>query len=240
VSERIDVATLSAGWLAIGASIGALKVPSNEREYNATVAQLDALLDLTHGDREHSLSGLVELVGDLIAVYESRNLKEPSASPAEVLSLLMTENGLKQADLAKELGGQSVVSQLLNGKREFNAKQARALADRFGVSPALFIAESSSTDASTADSRASVLQRNESGQMSPPFVPLVAGNALVNYRSVRAVLIVSTGQGEDFYDRQRIVDVGIASTLSSTASEGVQIVKILKGANPWHPHHPTH
>jgi HTH-type transcriptional regulator/antitoxin HigA len=41
--------------------------------------------------------------------------------------------------LRDELGGQSVVSDILKGKREINSRQAKALAARFGVSPAAFI-----------------------------------------------------------------------------------------------------
>ena len=44
----------------------------------------------------------------------------------------MEEHGLKQTDLATELGGQSIVSAILNGKREPHAlAQARALSKRF-------------------------------------------------------------------------------------------------------------
>ncbi|MFQ6757571.1 hypothetical protein MWR57_03025 [Desulfovibrionaceae bacterium CB1MN] len=41
--------------------------------------------------------------------------------------------GLKQSDLFAEIGGQSVVSEILVGKREINARQTKALAARFGV-----------------------------------------------------------------------------------------------------------
>ena len=63
----------------------------------------------------------------------------PDAEPREVLRLLMEQNGLAQADLRAELGGQPVVSAILNGKRQINARQAKALAARFGVSPSVFI-----------------------------------------------------------------------------------------------------
>jgi len=46
---------------------------------------------------------------------------------------------LTQTELSKELGGQPVVSAILNGKRAINARQASALASRFGVSAAVFI-----------------------------------------------------------------------------------------------------
>jgi HTH-type transcriptional regulator/antitoxin HigA len=47
---------------------------------------------------------------------------------------------LTQAELGVDLGGQSVVSAVLNGNRAINARQASAPAERFGVSPAAFIA----------------------------------------------------------------------------------------------------
>ena len=40
--------------------------------------------------------------------------------------------------LAAGIGGQSVVSDILTGKRAINARQAKALAVRFGVSVAAF------------------------------------------------------------------------------------------------------
>jgi HTH-type transcriptional regulator / antitoxin HigA len=51
----------------------------------------------------------------------------------------MEEHDLKQTDLAEELGGQSVASAILNGKRELNARQVKALPARFNVSPAVFL-----------------------------------------------------------------------------------------------------
>ena len=38
-----------------------------------------------------------------------------------------------------ELGGQSIVSAILNGKRELNTRQVKALAKRFNVSLAVFL-----------------------------------------------------------------------------------------------------
>ncbi len=42
-------------------------------------------------------------------------------------------------DLAEDFGSQSTVREALNGKREISTRRARALATRFGVSPAVFI-----------------------------------------------------------------------------------------------------
>jgi HTH-type transcriptional regulator/antitoxin HigA len=83
--------------------------------------------------------GLLDLVGELVAAYESRMHPVPDAPPRKVLRLLMEQNGLTQTDLHRKLGGQPVVSAILNEKRKINSRQAKALAARFHVSPAAFI-----------------------------------------------------------------------------------------------------
>jgi HTH-type transcriptional regulator/antitoxin HigA len=55
-----------------------------------------------------------------------------------VLRCLLDRHGLKQRDLAAELGGESVVSEVLSGKRRLNAAHIEELSKRFHVSPAVF------------------------------------------------------------------------------------------------------
>ncbi len=50
----------------------------------------------------------------------------------------MAANGLRQKDLVDVFGTESVVSEVLNGKRELNKEHIRRLSERFKVSPALF------------------------------------------------------------------------------------------------------
>jgi HTH-type transcriptional regulator / antitoxin HigA len=86
----------------------------------------------------HPLYGLLDTLGTLIHAYEERNFEEPEASGSEILSGFMEEHQLTESDLP-EVGSRKAVSEFLTGKRELNAKQIRALAKRFHVSPALFI-----------------------------------------------------------------------------------------------------
>jgi HTH-type transcriptional regulator/antitoxin HigA len=74
-----------------------------------------------------------------VSDYEEQNVEIPTASPAAVLQFLMEQRKLRQIDLAEDFGSQSNVSEVLSGKREINARQARSLAARFGVSSAVFI-----------------------------------------------------------------------------------------------------
>jgi HTH-type transcriptional regulator / antitoxin HigA len=116
-----------------------LRAIKSERHYKAMVAFMNGLLDEV-GDREtHPLAGLLDVVGTFVRDYEEQNAPFPQASPAAVLRFLMDQHDLRQTDLAEIFGSQSNVSEVLNGKREINARQARALAKRFGVSPAAFI-----------------------------------------------------------------------------------------------------
>jgi len=77
-------------------------------------------------------------MGELIAAYDQVHHPLPQAPGHEVLRLLMIEHGLNQADLP-EVGAQSVVSEILSGKRQLNIRQIRALAQRFGVSGEVFL-----------------------------------------------------------------------------------------------------
>ena len=70
---------------------------------------------------------------------KGRPFKTSTTSGKEMLAYLMELKGLTQKDLAKEVGGQPVVSKILNGDRELNLRQIRALAARFNVSPKVFI-----------------------------------------------------------------------------------------------------
>lgn len=73
-----------------------------------------------------------------IAEYEKKEFPIGGATPEDMLGFLMEQNGLTQADLAKELGGQPAVSYILNGKRKLTREQIARLSRRFHVSEATF------------------------------------------------------------------------------------------------------
>lgn len=73
-----------------------------------------------------------------IVEYEEKEFPIGSASPEEVLRFLMEQNDLNQYDLAKDFGGQSAVSYILNGKRKLTREQITRLSRRFHVSEASF------------------------------------------------------------------------------------------------------
>ncbi|HSV50946.1 MAG TPA: helix-turn-helix domain-containing protein [Burkholderiaceae bacterium] len=139
-SLAINPAAIAPAWSAfqraLPIKIGAIH---NEAEYDSVVSFMNSLLDVVGDNEEHELADLLDLVAQLVEDYEGTHHTPPDAPPHEVLRFLMDHHGLKQTDLAAEIGGQSVVSDILNGKREINARQAKALAARFGVSAGVFL-----------------------------------------------------------------------------------------------------
>lgn len=119
-------------------NISPLLTIRNEREYDAAVERMNELLDKIGTDENHSLYSLLDTLGTLIQAYEEEHHSIPEVEGAEILRYLMEEHGLTQSELP-EVGSQGVVSEILNGKRELNIRQIRALAERFDVSPAVFV-----------------------------------------------------------------------------------------------------
>lgn len=120
-------------------AIGPLLTIRDERDYTAAVRRLDSLLEEIGADEQHPLYGLLDTLGTLIHAYEEEHVPIPEATGPEVLEYLMEEHGLGPEDLP-ELGGEAkVVRAVLAGERELHVGEIRALAERFRVSPAVFI-----------------------------------------------------------------------------------------------------
>ena len=81
---------------------------------------------------------LAELLTLLIEDFEEKRYQLPRSTPLDVLRFLMDQSGLLQKDLVGIFGTPSIVSEVLNGKRELNKDHIKRLAARFHVSPALF------------------------------------------------------------------------------------------------------
>ena len=111
-----------------------IRTEKENEEYTERLYELDRRhKKLTAAEKE-----LASLLTVLIEDFEEKRYKLPRAKPLEALEFLMTEHGLKQKDLVRVFGTPSIVSEVLNGKRELNKTQIKRLSERFGVSPELF------------------------------------------------------------------------------------------------------
>lgn len=82
---------------------------------------------------------LAELLTLLIEDFEERHYVLKPADPVTVIDELMAANGLKQKDLLDIFGTPSIVSEVLNGKRQLTTEHIRRLSRRFHVSPEVFL-----------------------------------------------------------------------------------------------------
>lgn len=115
-----------------------LRKPRSEEDYDRLAGALDELLERVGEDEAHPLMSLVEIISEWIEAWDHQQRPMPEASGVEALRYLMREHGLNQSDLSG-VGAQSVVSEILSGRRQLNLRQIRWLAERFGVSVETFI-----------------------------------------------------------------------------------------------------
>ncbi len=120
-------------------ALGLFVAPRTEAEYDRAVELLDQLVDEIGDKPKNPRYRLIETLSALIEGYDKEHHEMPDVSGVDMLRFLMDQHALTQVDLKKELGGQSVVSEILNHKRELNVHQMRALGARFGVDPGVFI-----------------------------------------------------------------------------------------------------
>ncbi len=106
----------------------------DERGYEHALAWVEFLMN----NKSHPLYDLLDLLVPRVEEYERKHHRIPDASGAEVLRFLMELHSLAQGDLP-EVGTQSVVSEVLSGKRRLNVGQIERLSARFRVSPATFM-----------------------------------------------------------------------------------------------------
>src|SRR6266404_6122022 len=98
---------------------------------------IDQLLqqDLAHGSQDY-----LDVLTDLVEIYEDEHHAIPDASESDVLRELMHANALSQTRLAKKVGiSQSTISSVLNGSRSLTKEQVVAMAKFFHVSAGAFL-----------------------------------------------------------------------------------------------------
>ena len=137
IPVQFDLQALQSSWQTMDA-IAHLRPIYSEDEYDHMVMLMNALLDTAGDDEDHPLSGLLDLVGDLVSRYEKKHYFPVQAEPKEALRFLMEARGLKQEDLLT-IVPQSNLSAILAGKRKISAALAGKLGKFFGISSAVFV-----------------------------------------------------------------------------------------------------
>jgi HTH-type transcriptional regulator / antitoxin HigA len=112
------------------------EVVSGEQQNQLYIEQLERLTGqevVTPAEEK-----LIALLTVLVEEYEAKTYPVPKAMPLDIIRHLMEAHRLRQKDLVDVFGTESIVSEVLNGKRDLTKEQIRRLSARFHVSPSVF------------------------------------------------------------------------------------------------------
>ena len=116
-------------------TLTALPIIKTKANLDTAFKRLDAIIDAPDGSLEADERSALS---DLITAYEDRHPVIPRGGPLGIIRRIMATHQLTQRTLP-EIGAQSVVSAVLQGKRPINARMASALAKRFHLPIGAFI-----------------------------------------------------------------------------------------------------
>ena len=110
------------------------RVLRTEAEYDAAVAEIDALLDAdpVEGSEAHDR---LEFLSVLVEAYEAEHYPMPTGdvTPQAVVEFMLEQKGLDRTALYEAMGGKSRVSEFFSGKRELSRGQIEALRELLGL-----------------------------------------------------------------------------------------------------------
>jgi HTH-type transcriptional regulator/antitoxin HigA len=123
------------GWLLAKTLPEVIETEAQNRRMNAIADRLQS-----KRDRSPEEDRLLKLIATLCMNFEEKyyNVQE-GVTPAAILADLMSDHGLKQADMLTIFGSRSVVSEVMSGKRGITKTQAKALAQFFKLPVELFL-----------------------------------------------------------------------------------------------------
>ena len=114
----------------------------SDQQYDELLALMDELVEDYDANQL-----LIDLLFPVLQDYEETaerfkafNQRIETLDPGiAMLRLLIDQHGLTQSDFQQEIGGKSLVSQILSGKRSLTLGHIRALSKRFGIPAAMFV-----------------------------------------------------------------------------------------------------
>ena len=113
------------------------KLIENEDEYNRFLAVAERLTFKQEQTPEES--ALYDLVTMLVETYEAQHYPIERSSPVEVLEHIIESSGIDRSELVGMFGSAESLDRVLAGQDLINSTQAQALAQRFKLSPQIFL-----------------------------------------------------------------------------------------------------
>ncbi len=121
------------------------RIKSNA-EHSAAVAQLTKVAVKHQDTKDAGAIDYLDILARLIDDYErsaGMKLDLSHVKPSDLIHHLMAENGLSISGLARQIGmGQSNLSEMLSGRRDFSKAAIGKLCERFGIESSVFFQQS--------------------------------------------------------------------------------------------------
>jgi len=124
------------------------------KQLSQTWSRIEDLL--TKPRRSSAEDDYLSLLSDMVEHWEAEHVQMPKLHGVELVRELLEENQLPQHALVEIFATDSIVSEVLSGKRQLQRKHIEGLAGYFNVSPAAFFpaARKASVVAKTSRARA--------------------------------------------------------------------------------------
>ena len=101
-----------------------IRLIKTEQDYNEALKRIESLW----GSKKNSPEGdELELLSTIVEAYEMKHFPILPPDPIDAIKFRMEQMNMSKTDMAKYLGSQSRVSEILSGKRQLSLKMVKSL-----------------------------------------------------------------------------------------------------------------
>ncbi len=101
-----------------------IKPIKNEADYQATLAEIDGLMDAEYGTPE---GDRLDVLVTLVEAYESKQWEISPPDPVEAILFRMEQLGLTRKEIEPLIGSRSKVSEVLNRQRPLSLNMIKRI-----------------------------------------------------------------------------------------------------------------
>lgn len=101
-----------------------IRLIKTEQDYNEAIQRIESLW----GAKKNSPEGdELDLLSTIVEAYEMKHFPILPPDPIDAIKFRMEQMNMTKTDMAKYLGSQSRVSEILSGKRQLTLKMVKSL-----------------------------------------------------------------------------------------------------------------
>lgn len=117
-----------------------IRIIKTKQQYRRYLKEVQRLVPLDPDPRT-AQGARLELLAKLVEDYEKEQFRFRKPDPVEAILFRMEEQGLRQTDIARIVGGKNRASEVLSRKRPLTLAMIRALHEKLGIPSELLIQE---------------------------------------------------------------------------------------------------